>query len=47
MFALLGIGGVVILLYYLGFVPGGRSNWYLFAGLASVLGGLYTATKYH
>jgi hypothetical protein len=39
MFTLLG--------YYLGFVPGGRNNWYLFAGLTGVLGGLFTATKYH
>ena len=47
MFALLGLGALVILLYYLGAVPGGRSNWYLAVGLAGVLGGLYTATKYH
>ena len=47
MFSLLGLGSVIILLYYLGFVPGGRNNWYLFSGLLSVLGGLYTATKYH
>jgi hypothetical protein len=47
MFVLLGLGAVVILFYYLGFVPGGRSNWYLFSGLACVLGGLFTATKYH
>ena len=47
MFGLLGIGALVILLYYLGAVPGGRSNWYLAVGLAGVLGGLYTATKYH
>ena len=47
MFALLAIGGLVILLYYVGLVPGGRSNWYLAVGLAGVLGGLYTATKYH
>lgn len=47
MFALLGLGAVVILLYYLGVVPGGRNNWYLFGGLMSVLGGLYTATRYH
>lgn len=46
MFVLLGLGSLVILLYYLGFVPGGRSNWYLFGGLAAVLGGLFTATKY-
>ena len=47
MFALMGLGALVILLYYLGAVPGGRSNWYLAAGLASLLAGLYTATKYH
>ena len=47
MFCLLGIGTVIILCYYLGFVPGGRNNWYLFIGLTSVLGGLFTATKYH
>jgi hypothetical protein len=47
MFVLLGLGAVIILFYYLGFVPGGRSNWYLFVGLTCVLGGLFTATKYH
>lgn len=47
MFALMGLGALVILLYYLGAVPGGRSNWYLAVGLASLLAGLYTATKYH
>lgn len=47
MFALLGLGALVILMYYLGAVPGGRSNWYLGAGLSMLLGGLYTATKYH
>jgi hypothetical protein len=47
MFALLGVGALVILLYYLGAVPGGRSNWYLTSGLVMLLGGLYTATKYH
>ena len=46
MFALLGLGALVILLYYMGAVPGGRSNWYLFGGLGSVLGGLFTATQY-
>ncbi|MFM9085987.1 MAG: cell division protein CrgA [Acidimicrobiia bacterium] len=47
MFALLGLGALVILLFYLGFVPGGRNNWWLFGGLVGVLGGLFTATKYH
>ncbi len=46
MFVLLGLGSLVILMYYLGAVPGGRSNWYLFSGLGLVLGGLFTATKY-
>jgi hypothetical protein len=46
MFALLILGSLIILLYYLGAVPGGRSNWYLLGGLVLVLGGLYTATKY-
>ena len=47
MFALFIVGTLVILLYYLGAVPGGRSNVYLLVGLAAILGGLYTATKYH
>jgi len=47
MFVLLGLGALIILLYYLGAVPGGRSNWYLAVGLVSLLGGLYTATQYH
>ena len=47
MFGLMGVGVLVILFYYLGFVPGGRNNWYLAVGLVSLLGGLYTATKYH
>jgi len=46
MLTLLGLGALVILLYYLGFVPGGRSNWYLFGGLVSMLSGLYVATKW-
>lgn len=47
MFALFIVGALIILLYYLGAVPGGRSNWYLIVGLFFVLGGLFTATKYH
>jgi Cell division protein CrgA len=47
MFALLILGALIILMYYLGAVPGGRSNLYLVAGLGFILGGLYTATKYH
>ena len=47
MFALWILGALIIILYYLGWVPGGRSQWYLLVGLASILGGLWTATKYH
>jgi hypothetical protein len=46
MFALFILGALIILLYYLGAVPGGRSNWYLMVGLLCILGGLFTATKY-
>lgn len=46
MFALFIVGALIILLYYLGAVPGGRSNWYLLVGLLAVLGGLFTATRY-
>ena len=47
MFTLFIVGALVILFYYLGFVPGGRNNWYLVTGLAMIMGGLFTATKYH
>jgi hypothetical protein len=44
MFALWIVGAIVIILYYL--VDGFRHQWVLFGGLAMILGGLYTATKY-
>ena len=47
MFALLGIGFVVIFLNYVGLVPGGTNNWYLLAGLGFILGGIITATQLH
>lgn len=49
MFALLGIGMLVILLNYVGllpFVDGAASNWYLLLGLGLILGGIITATQY-
>jgi hypothetical protein len=46
MFALLGLGALVILFYYLGFVPGGRSYWYVVSGLGLIMAGLFTATKW-
>ena len=47
MFALLGIGLVVIFCNYLGVLPGGTKNTYLLVGLGSILGGIITATQYH
>lgn len=47
MFALLGLGLVVIFCNYLGLVPGDTSNVWLIVGLALILGGIITATQYH
>jgi hypothetical protein len=46
MFALLGLGLVVIFCNYLGVLPGGTKNTYLLVGLGSILGGIITATQY-
>ncbi len=46
MFALLGIGLVVIFCNYLGVLPGGTKNTYLLVGLGAILGGIITATQY-
>ena len=46
MFALLGLGVLVILLNYLELLPGAASNWYLLGGLGLILGGIITATQY-
>ena len=45
MFALLGLGLLVIIGYYL--ISPMRHQYFLLAGLACILGGLYTATKWH
>ncbi|MFA5566171.1 MAG: cell division protein CrgA [Acidimicrobiia bacterium] len=47
MFALLGVGIIVIVLNYMGLLPGATSNWYLIVGLAAILGGIVTATQLH
>ncbi|MFO7700592.1 MAG: cell division protein CrgA [Acidimicrobiia bacterium] len=36
MFGLMGLGLIVILSNYIGFLPGGTSNTYLIAGLAAI-----------
>lgn len=49
MFALWGVGLLVIILNYMGVLPGGGedgSGWYLIAGLVSILGGIMVATQY-
>lgn len=46
MFTLLGLGTLVIFLNYLGLLPGGTDNLYLFVGLGFILGGIITATQY-
>ena len=45
MFALLGVGVLMILLNYVDVLPGSPSNWYLLGGLGAVLGGIVTATQ--
>ena len=47
MFALLGLGVLVIVLNYVSLLPGGEvNNWYLVLGLALILGGIITATQF-
>ncbi|MCP5026094.1 MAG: cell division protein CrgA [Actinomycetia bacterium] len=46
MFALLGIGVLIIIVNYLDVLPGGSDNWWLIGGLGLVLGGIITATQY-
>jgi hypothetical protein len=53
MLVLLGLGILIILLNYVGIVPGfgplpdDTSNWYLLIGLVLILGGIITATQWH
>lgn len=46
MFALLVVGMLVIVVNYLGVLPGGTKNGYLFVGLALITAGFITATRY-
>jgi hypothetical protein len=45
MFALLAIGGLLIVLNYVGVWPNSPSNWYLLAGIVAITGGFITATQ--
>lgn len=49
MFALWGVGLALIILNYMGVLPGsgdGGNGWYLVGGLGLILGGIVTATQY-
>jgi hypothetical protein len=45
MFTLLIVGMVLIVVNYLGVLPGGASNWYLLVGLGFITTGFITATR--
>ena len=49
MFALWGVGLLMIILNYMGVLPGsadGGNGWYLVGGLAAILAGIMVATQY-
>ncbi len=46
MFALFALGIIVIILNYVGVLPGETSNAYLMLGLAFITGGFITATQF-
>ncbi len=49
MFALWGVGLLVIILNYMGVLPGssdGGNGWYLVGGLVGILAGIMVATQY-
>lgn len=46
MFGFLAAGVLVIIVNYLTILPGGASNWYLFAGLIFLAVGFWLATRY-
>jgi hypothetical protein len=45
--AFFGLGVVCIMFNYLGLLPGGASNGYLFIGLGLIVVGFIAATRYH
>lgn len=47
MFTLLGLGAVIIVVNYLGVLPGGTDNVWLLVGLGLILAGIVVATQYH
>ena len=47
MLGLFAVGLICIMLNYLGLLPGGASNVYLFVGLGCIVGGFIAATRWH
>ena len=47
MFGFLGLGVLIIVLNYVGLLPGDTSNGYLLLGLGFITAGFVTATNYH
>jgi hypothetical protein len=45
--AFFGLGLICIVLNYLGILPGGANNVYLFIGLGLIVAGFIAATRYH
>jgi hypothetical protein len=46
MLASLILGAIVVVINYLGVLPGGASNWYLLLGLGLIAVGFVVATQY-
>ncbi|HZJ27140.1 MAG TPA: cell division protein CrgA [Acidimicrobiia bacterium] len=46
MFSLLLVGTLIVIVNYLGVLPGDQQNRYLFLGLAEITGGFVMATRY-
>lgn len=46
MFTLLGLGMVIVIINYIGVLPGGAKNGYLFVGLGLITAGFLLATQY-
>jgi hypothetical protein len=40
------LGVIVVVINYLGVLPGGASNWYLLLGLGLIAAGFVIATQY-
>jgi len=47
MFGLMAVGALIIILNYMGLVPGDTSNVYLVVGLAAIAGGFGMTLNFH